>query len=111
MSDKSSHFQRHIQFLVKLQCSVLVLWAIFLSSATLFLEGSAETIVSPKIRQTKAGQNNKYNITKTLGLVQVCFKLGFNLNVTFFLGHQVQGQNCSQTSIRSSRTKCQKSPI
>ena len=60
MSDKSSHLHMHIQFLVKLQCSVLVLWAIFLSSATLFLEGRAETIVSPKFHQTKAGQNNKY---------------------------------------------------
>ena len=26
-----------------------------------------------KIRQMKAGQNNKYDITKTSGLVQVCF--------------------------------------
>ena len=36
------------------------------------LEGSALNFSIPKIRQMKAGQNNKYDITKTSGLVQVC---------------------------------------
>jgi hypothetical protein len=53
----------------------------FFSSATLFLVGSAVNLSSPKkICQMKAGQNNKYDITKTLDLVQVWLKMyRFNL--------------------------------
>ena len=48
------------------------------SSATLFLEGSQLNFSSPKkICQIKAGQNNKWNITKTLALVQVCWSTTF----------------------------------
>ena len=54
MADANLPFQRRTNFLVKLQCS-----------ATLFLEGSQLIFFSKKIRQMKAGQNNKYYITKT----------------------------------------------
>ena len=59
LSDVDFHFQRHTNFLVKLQCSVF-------SSAALFLEGSRLIFFSPKIfiKCRKAGQNNKYDITK-----------------------------------------------
>jgi hypothetical protein len=41
-----------------------------------FLESSQRKFSSPKeIRQMKAGQNNKYDITKAPGL-QVCLKSG-----------------------------------
>jgi len=36
-----------------------------------FRRQPAESLFSKKNRQTKAGQNNKYVITKTSGLVQV----------------------------------------
>ena len=36
-----------------------------------FRRQPAEFFFSKKIRQMKAGQNNKYGITKTLGIVQV----------------------------------------
>ena len=67
MADEKLHFQK----LKKLQCSVF-------SSATLFLEGSELNLSSPKkICQIKAGQNNKWNITNTLALVQVCWPTTF----------------------------------
>ena len=43
------------------------------SSATLFLEGRPLIFFLKKNRQMKVGQNNKCDITKTPGLVQVCF--------------------------------------
>jgi hypothetical protein len=59
VDDENLHFQRHKNFLVKLQCSIF-------SSATLFLEGSQLNFSSPKkFRQMRAGQNNKYDIVHT----------------------------------------------
>ena len=50
--------------------SVLELWNSFFSSATLFLEDSQLIFLLQKNCQIKKGQNNKYDITKTSGLVQ-----------------------------------------
>jgi hypothetical protein len=60
VANENLHFQRHTNFVIKLQCSIF-------SSATLFLEGSQLNFSSPK---KKAGQNNRYDITKTLDLVE-----------------------------------------
>jgi hypothetical protein len=49
------------------------------SSVPLFLEGSLLNFSSHRIRQIKAGQNNKYDNTKTSGLVQVCIQAMFCL--------------------------------
>ena len=48
VADENLHFQRHTNFLFKLQCSVLELWNSFFSSATDFS--------SPKNGQIKNGQ-------------------------------------------------------
>ena len=54
----------------------LPLWTSLFSSVTLFLEGSMLNFLPlRKNHQMKAGQNNKYNITKTSGLTQVCTNL------------------------------------
>ena len=75
------HFQRHTNFLVKLQCSVLKLWTNSCSSGTLVLEGSTINFSSPKKnRQMQPGQNNKYDITKTSCLVHVCCSAHYLLN-------------------------------
>ena len=50
----------------------------FFHQPLLFLEGSALNFSSPKTNcQKKVGQNNKWNITKTLALVQVCWPTTF----------------------------------
>jgi hypothetical protein len=50
----------------------LFLWTSLFSSAPLFLEGRMRNFSSQNKCQIKAGQSNKYDITKTSGLTQVC---------------------------------------
>ena len=51
------------------------LWKCKFASTTLFLEAASWIFLLQKIHQMKAGQNNKYDITKTWSLVQVWFWL------------------------------------
>ena len=78
MADENLHFQRHTNFLIKLQCSVF-------SSATLFLfrRQCAEFFFFKKIRQMKADQNIKYYIIETSGLLQVRVKVWMLLQKQF----------------------------
>ena len=56
--------KRHTDLVVKLKCLVF-------SSATLFLDGSKLIFLFQKNCLMKAGQNNKYDITKIWSLLQV----------------------------------------
>ena len=48
VADENLHFQRHTNFLVKLQCLILELWSSFFSAATLFLEGIVLNLSYPQ---------------------------------------------------------------
>ena len=66
MFDEKMHFKKLKKLIVKLQCS-------FFSLATLFFRSQrTKFFFFKKFCQIKAGQKNKWNIEKTLGLVQVC---------------------------------------
>ena len=55
------------------------------SSATFFLKGSALNFSSKKIRQMKAGLNNKYDMPMTSDLTKVCRQTGASMHLTFIL--------------------------
>ena len=78
VADENLHIQRHTIFLVKLQCSVLFISHFVLGSAALAFSYSIF------LSNESTGQNNKFDITKASGLVQVWFYWIFHQDLSAF---------------------------